>query len=90
MLGASHVRCIEVDQALADLSVEIAKNNECGNITVDPRMSTSLKKLSSPYDILVTEIFDCGLLGESAVDSILHAKEGETLIYLNHHCIVVK
>ena len=81
MLGATNVRCIEVDETLADLSVEIAKYNESVNITVDPRMSTSLEKLPSPYDILITEIFDCGLLGESAVDSILHAKEGETLIY---------
>ena len=37
-------------------------------------MSTDLKT-GNKFDILVTEIFDCGLLGEDAVRSILDAKK---------------
>ena len=37
-------------------------------------MSTDLK-IENKFDILVTEIFDCGLLGEDAVRSILDAKK---------------
>ena len=55
----------------AELSVQVAEANE-SNINVKPILSTGYKP-EQKYDCLITEIFDCGLLGEDAIRSILDA-----------------
>ena len=50
------------------------ENSVVANVDVFPQMSTDLRT-ENKFDILVTEIFDCGLLGEDAVRSILDAKK---------------
>ena len=55
-------------------SLENWINSVAANVDLFPQMSTDLK-IENKFDILVTEIFDCGLLGEDAVRSILDAKK---------------
>jgi len=74
VLGAAPVECVECDPTIASMSEQIASANEV-EITVHPKISTALSSTRTIHDILVTEIFDCGLLGEGAVDTILDAKK---------------
>jgi hypothetical protein len=74
VLGAVPVECVECDPTIASMSEQIARANEV-ELTVQSKISTSLPSTKTIHDILVTEIFDCGLLGEGAVDTILDAKK---------------
>ena len=86
LLGANKVTCCEFNAPLAELSKQIGESNET-NIEVFPELSTALKIRSNEerYDCLVTEIFDCALLGEDAIRSILDAHK--RLLKPNAHVI---
>ena len=86
LLGANKVTCCEFNSPLAELSKQIGESNET-NIEVFPELSTALKIRSNEerYDCLVTEIFDCALLGEDAIRSILDAHK--RLLKPNAHVI---
>ena len=57
----------------AELSTQIAETNEA-NINVQSKLSTAYKP-ETRYSCLITEIFDCALLGEDAIRSILDAHD---------------
>ena len=57
----------------AELSLQIAETNEA-NINVQSKLSTAYKP-ETRYSCLITEIFDCALLGEDAIRSILDAHD---------------
>ena len=72
-LGAAKVTCCEFNKPLAALSKQIADNNEA-NIFIEDKLSTAITlNREEKYDCLITEIFDCALLGEDAIRSILDA-----------------
>lgn len=77
--GAAHVYSCEHDPFLAALGRKIIERNELDDrITVLARSSRDLAVgagLPSPADVLVAEIFDCGLLGESALATLADAAE---------------
>ena len=89
LLGANKVTCCEFNSPLAELSKQIGESNET-NIEVFPELSTALKIRNNEekYDCLVTEIFDCALLGEDAIRSILDAHK--RLLKPNAHVIPQK
>ena len=86
LLGANKVTCCEFNSPLAELSKQIGESNET-NIEVFPELSTALniRPNEEKYDCLVTEIFDCALLGEDAIRSILDAHK--RLLKQNAHVI---
>ncbi len=76
--GAGHVFACEENPLLAEKAVEIVRRNGLGDrITVIPKNSVDLKvgvDLPRRMDLLVTETFDAGLLGEGALPVIDHAR----------------
>ncbi len=77
--GARQVAAIEAIAAVADVARKIIDKNGYGKqITVINKESTALKvgvDLPRRADLLVTETFDVGLLGERAISFIEHARE---------------
>lgn len=77
--GAKKVITCEMVPAIAEIASEIiAANGFTDQITVIPKKSTNLElgiDLPEPANLLVTETFDVGLLGEEALISIRHAIE---------------
>ncbi|MGK5088017.1 50S ribosomal protein L11 methyltransferase [Bdellovibrionota bacterium FG-2] len=77
--GASQVVTCEGVSVIARKATKIIQQNGYAErIRVMECLSTSLKvgaELPERFDILVTEIFDDGLLGEGAFRAIKHAKE---------------
>lgn len=77
--GASKVVTCEAIPIIAKKAKQIIQQNGYADrISVLEGLSTDLKvgqEISERFDVLVTEIFDDGLLGEGAFKSIKHAKE---------------
>jgi tetratricopeptide (TPR) repeat protein len=87
--GAAEVISCEMVNPVADKAKEIiSRNGYSERITLHAMKSTSLlvgKELPRRADILVTEIFDVGLLGEFVLPALAHARknllvDGATII----------
>ena len=76
--GAAHVTACESVGALADMAKEIiALNGLSDSITIVHKHSKDLvvgQDLPRPADILVTEIFDAGLLNENILETVADAR----------------
>jgi SAM-dependent methyltransferase len=77
--GAGHVTTCEVNPLLAELSRQvIAEHGMSEQITVVAKRSTDLvigDDLAAPVDMLISEIVDCGLIGEGLLPTVSHARE---------------
>jgi tetratricopeptide (TPR) repeat protein len=77
--GAEHVVTCEVLKPVADAAVAIIeKNGLSGRITVHNKPSSELVSgfdLPRKADILVSEIFDAGLLGENVLPAVSQARQ---------------
>ncbi|MBF0400149.1 MAG: tetratricopeptide repeat protein [Magnetococcales bacterium] len=94
-LGAKRVISTEMVPLLARKAREIVQHNGFAEtITVLDKKSTTLQvgtDLPERADILVTEIFDAGLLGEQAVAAIQHARSNllkPDARIIPHHAVV--
>ncbi len=76
--GADSVITCEANPVLAEMTREIvARHGLSDVITVIPRFSTDLRvgiDLPRPADLIVSEIVDCGLVGEGILPTIRHAR----------------
>lgn len=76
--GAARVDTVEVIPAIADVAREIIDTNGYGEtVTLHNKLSTAMEvgpDLPAKADILVTETFDVGVLGEHVVSTIRHAR----------------
>ncbi|MEU7035020.1 50S ribosomal protein L11 methyltransferase [Streptomyces sp. NPDC046237] len=76
--GAQRVVTVEAVDVVAATAREIVRQNGHDDVvTVVSGLSTDLRvgvDLSRRADVLVTEIFDCALLGEFAVPALKHAR----------------
>ena len=77
--GAAHVYSCERDPLLAALAEQIIERNDLSDrVTVLPCSSREVRpgvELPVPADVVVSEIFDCGLLGESALGTLRDAAD---------------
>jgi tetratricopeptide (TPR) repeat protein len=77
--GAKKVIACEMSAPLATIARQvIADNNYSDQITILHKKSTNLtigEDLPARSDLLITEIFDVGLLGEHCLPTLLHARE---------------
>lgn len=76
--GAARVDTVEVVDPIAEAAKKIIEANNYGNtVTVHNKLSTAIEigpDLPAKADILVTETFDVGVLGEHVVSTIKHAR----------------
>jgi len=76
--GAAHVYACESNPLLCDLATQIiAKNGYTDKITLIGKHSTAMvigQDMSQKADVLVTEIFDNGLIGEGILPTLHHAR----------------
>jgi len=72
-IGSRQVVCVEFNDPIAQLSRLAIEANEV-NIDLHTCLSTDFYP-HNKFDVLITEIFDCALLGEDAIRSILDAKQ---------------
>ena len=76
--GAAHVTTCEGNPVLAELSQQIVNANGFGDvIRVVPKMSHDVivgVDMPRPADLIVSEIVDCGLIGEGVLSTIDHAR----------------
>ncbi|MEN3356428.1 MAG: arginine Nomega-methyltransferase [Mycobacteriales bacterium] len=76
--GAGLVISCEAEPVIADVARQIvAANGYQDRVRVVDGLSTNLRvgvDLPAPADVLVTEIFDCGLLGENVLPTVEHAR----------------
>ena len=77
--GAKKVFAVEQDQALINISKQIFKDNNMlsDKLVIINSAASKLKlgiNIDSPIDLVVTEVFDCGLIGEGCLESISHIK----------------
>ncbi|MBZ4018702.1 hypothetical protein CCS38_23780 [Streptomyces purpurogeneiscleroticus] len=77
--GASHVYTCEANPLLAEIARQtVAANGMSDAITVLNTLSTDLevgRDLPRKADVLVSEIVDCGLIGEGLLPTVRHARE---------------
>lgn len=77
--GAERVVSCEGVDRVADVAERVAARNGFGDrISIVRKWSTDVAvggELPRPADVLVTEIIDCGLVGEGIVDTIRHARK---------------
>lgn len=77
--GAAHVTTCEANPLLAELSRQVVAAHGMTNaITVVAKRSTDLvigEDLPAPVDLMISEIVDCGLIGESLLPTVRHARE---------------
>ncbi|KAA2252602.1 hypothetical protein F0L68_35000 [Solihabitans fulvus] len=77
--GAGKVTSCEGNPLLAEITRRvIAEHGLSDRVTVIPRMSTDLRvgvDLAEPADLIVSEIVDCGLIGEGILPTIQHARK---------------
>jgi SAM-dependent methyltransferase len=77
--GAQRVVSCEGVEPVADAAERIAaRNGFGGRISIVRKWSTDVAvgaELPRPADVLVTEVIDCGLVGEGIVGTIRHARE---------------
>jgi type II protein arginine methyltransferase len=76
--GAGHVTTCEANPLLAELAREvIAHHGLSDRITVLPSHSTTLRvghDLPRKVDLMVSEVVDCGLVGEGILPTLRHAR----------------
>ncbi|MFT5489479.1 MAG: 16S rRNA G966 N2-methylase RsmD, partial [Alphaproteobacteria bacterium] len=76
--GAARVDTVEVVTPIADVAQKIVDTNGYGKtVTIHNKLSTAMEvgpDLTKKADILVTETFDVGVLGEHVVSTIRHAR----------------
>ncbi|WP_149184007.1 50S ribosomal protein L11 methyltransferase [Streptomyces sp. TRM49041] len=77
--GAARVITCEMNPLLAEVARQVVDAHGLADvITVIGRPSTALevgRDLDGPVDVLVSEIVDCGLIGEGLLPSVRHARE---------------
>jgi type II protein arginine methyltransferase len=77
--GASRVITCEANPLLAEIARQVIETHGYSDvITVLPRWSTDLdadRDLGGRVDLVVSEIVDCGLVGEGLLPSVRHARE---------------
>lgn len=77
--GAGRVFTCEMNPLLAEVARNVVDAHGLSDvITVISRLSTELdaeRDLGGPVDVLVSEIVDCGLIGEGLLPSVRHARE---------------
>lgn len=77
--GASHVTACEVVPEIAEVARHIVRGNGFAErVVVVPKSSANLVAgvdLPRRADLLVTEIVDCGLVGEGIMPTLRHARE---------------
>jgi SAM-dependent methyltransferase len=77
--GAAHVTTCETNPVMAEIARQvIAQHGMADVITVVPKRSLDLVvgvDLQRRVDFLVSEIVDCGLIGEGLLPTIAHARE---------------
>ncbi|MET7480809.1 50S ribosomal protein L11 methyltransferase [Streptomyces sp. NPDC005648] len=77
--GAGRVFTCEMNPLLAEVARNVVDAHGLSDvITVIGRPSTGLdpvRDLGGPVDVLVSEIVDCGLIGEGLLPSVRHARE---------------
>ncbi len=74
--GAHRVDAFEADKALAETAEQVViAHGESARITVHPRLSHEVGLPDETRaDVLITEIFDCGLIGEGVIGSLREAR----------------
>lgn len=76
--GAGRVFTCEMNPILAEIARQVvAEHGLSGVVTVIDRPSTELRlgrELDRPVDVLISEIVDCGVIGEGLLPSIRHAR----------------
>ncbi len=77
--GAARVISCEVDPLLAEVARQVIHSNGLSEqITVVQKLSTDLRvglDLDERVDVIVTEIVDCGLIGEGLFPTLRHARQ---------------
>jgi type II protein arginine methyltransferase len=77
--GAGRVFTCEMNPLLAEIARNVVNAHGLSDvITVIGKPSTDLdavRDLGGPVDVLVSEIVDCGLIGEGLLPSVRHARE---------------
>jgi arginine Nomega-methyltransferase len=77
--GAAHVTTCEVNPLLAEVSRQVIEaHGMADSITVVGKHSTDLvigEDMPAPADLVISEIVDCGLIGEGLLQTIRHARE---------------
>ena len=74
--GAERVQAVEAGEAMALTCSEVLRANpEGARVTLVAKLSTDMEpsEVAGPVDLLVTETFDAGLLGEGVLASLAHA-----------------
>ena len=78
-VGAARVTSCEADPLLAAVARQVIQSNGFSDvITVIPAQSTELevgRDLDDRVDLIVTEIVDCGLIGEGLLPTLRHARQ---------------
>lgn len=76
--GAGKVTTCEANPLLAEIARQVIEAHGLSDvITVVPKMSTALRvgeDLDQPVELVVSEIVDCGLIGEGLLPTIRHAR----------------
>jgi len=77
--GAARVTSCEADPLLAAVARQVIEDNGFSDVvTIIPVQSTDLavgRGLAEPADLIVTEIVDCGLIGEGLLPTLRHARQ---------------
>ncbi|TSB26002.1 50S ribosomal protein L11 methyltransferase [Streptomyces benahoarensis] len=77
--GAAHVYTCEGNPLLAEIARQIiAEHGMSDSITVLTKFSTAIevgRDLPRRADVLISEIVDCGLIGEGLLPTVRHARE---------------
>lgn len=78
--GAGRVTTCEANPLLAEIARQVVAANDLSDVvTVVPRMSTELRvgsaELPTPADLVVSEIVDCGLVGEGLIPTVRHCRD---------------
>lgn len=77
--GAKHVYACEANPILADLAREIIiSNGYRDKITIIPKHSSQIiigEDMPEKADLIITEIFDCGIIGEEVLQTIDYAQK---------------
>ena len=77
--GAGHVVSCETNRVMAEIAREVIASHRMSDaITIIAKRSTDLRvghDLDKPADFIVSEIVDCGLIGEGLLPTMAHARE---------------
>lgn len=77
--GAGRVTTCEANPVLAEIARQvIAAHGMANEITVIPKQSTALvmgRDIDAPADLVVSEVADCGLVGEGLLPTMRHARQ---------------